>query len=246
MGVLNLHFVFGLFGNATALFLFLAPMITFKRIIKSKSTLQFSGVPYVLTMLNCLLSAWYGMPFVSKDNILVASINAAGTVIAFVYVMVFVIYAPRKEKAKILGLLALVFSIFSTVVFVSLFGLHTNSRKIFSGSGAAVCSIIMYASPLSVMRSVIKTKSVEYMPFFLSLFMFLCATCWFLYGLVGKELFVSIPNGFGCALGVVQLILYFAYRNHKDAPMKLIDVEMTEDKPIKIESNKNGTIIGLV
>ena len=33
--------------------------ITFWRIIKSKSTEQFSGIPYVMTLLNCLLSAWY-------------------------------------------------------------------------------------------------------------------------------------------------------------------------------------------
>nr|POF20631.1 bidirectional sugar transporter sweet1 [Quercus suber] len=52
------HLVFGIFGNATALFLFLAPMITFWRIIKSKSTEQFSGIPYVMTLMNCLLSAW--------------------------------------------------------------------------------------------------------------------------------------------------------------------------------------------
>ena len=33
--------------------------ITFWRIIKSKSTEQFSGIPYAMTLLNCLLSAWY-------------------------------------------------------------------------------------------------------------------------------------------------------------------------------------------
>ncbi|KAL0715882.1 hypothetical protein Bca4012_065204 [Brassica carinata] len=49
----------------------------------------------------------------------------------------------------------------------------------------------MYASPLSIMILVIKTKSVEYMPFFLSLFVFLCGTSWLIYD----------PNGFGCALG---------------------------------------------
>ena len=32
--------------------------ITFKRIIWHKSTEEFSGIPYVMTLLNCLLSAW--------------------------------------------------------------------------------------------------------------------------------------------------------------------------------------------
>ncbi|GAB2209428.1 hypothetical protein Droror1_Dr00026642, partial [Drosera rotundifolia] len=51
------HFFFGICGNATALFLFLAPTVTFRRIIKNRSTEQFSGLPYAMTLLNCLLSA---------------------------------------------------------------------------------------------------------------------------------------------------------------------------------------------
>ncbi|CAN0928549.1 hypothetical protein LINGRAHAP2_LOCUS36564 [Linum grandiflorum] len=32
---------------------------------------------------------------------------------------------------------------------------------------------------------------------------------------------MQIPNGFGCALGLMQLILYFIYRNHhKKQPEK--------------------------
>ncbi|KAL4273841.1 hypothetical protein GQ457_13G022210 [Hibiscus cannabinus] len=213
-----LHFLFGVFGNATALFLFLSPTITFKRIIKSNSTEQFSGVPYVMTLLNCLLSAWYGLPFVSKNNILVSTINGTGAVIESIYVIVFIIYAPKKEKAKILGLFAFVLTVFSAVALISLFALHGNGRKLFCGLAATIFSIIMYASPLSIMRLVIKTKSVEFMPFFLSLFVFLCGTSWFIYGLLGHDPFVAVPNGFGCGLGTMQLILYFIYRDNKGCP----------------------------
>ncbi|KAE8735080.1 Bidirectional sugar transporter SWEET1b [Hibiscus syriacus] len=190
-------------------------MITFKRIIKSKSTEQFSGVPYVMTLLNCLLSAWYGLSFVSKNNILVSTINGTGAAIESIYVIIFIIYAPKKQKAKILGLFTFVLTVFSAVAFISLFVLHGNGRKLFCGLAATIFSIIMYASPLSIMRLVIKTKSVEFMPFFLSLFVFLCGTSWFIYGLLGGDAFIAIPNGFGCGLGTMQLILYFIYRNNK-------------------------------
>ncbi|XVF39140.1 hypothetical protein PTKIN_Ptkin01aG0011900 [Pterospermum kingtungense] len=210
-----LHFLFGLFGNATALFLFLSPTITFKRIIRSKSTEQFSGIPYVMTLLNCLLSAWYGLPFVSKNNLLVSTINGTGAAIESIYVLIFIFYAPKKEKAKILGLFTFVLAVFSAVALISLFALQGSHRKLFCGLAATIFSIIMYASPLSIMRMVIKTKSVEFMPFFLSLFVFLCGTSWFVYGLLGRDAFVAIPNGFGCGLGTMQLILYFIYRNNK-------------------------------
>lgn len=216
-----LHFLFGIFGNATALFLFLVPTITFKRILRNKSTEQFSGLPYVMTMLNCLLSAWYGLPFVSPHNILVSTINGTGALIEFIYVVIFLIYAPRKEKSKILAILTFVLTVFSAVVFVSLFALHGHVRKLFCGSAATVFSIIMYASPLSIMRMVIKTKSVEFMPFFLSLFVFLCGTSWFVFGLLGRDPFVAVPNGFGCALGAMQLILYAIYRKNKGGADKL-------------------------
>ncbi|XP_028070036.1 bidirectional sugar transporter SWEET1-like isoform X1 [Camellia sinensis] len=194
--------------------------ITFKRIIMSKSTEQFSGIPYVMTLLNCLLSAWYGMPFVSPHNMLVSTINGTGAAIEAIYVFIFIIFAPKKEKGKILGLLIFVLSVFTAVALISMFALHGKNRKIFCGLAASIFSIIMYASPLSIMRMVIKTKSVEFMPFFLSLFVFLCGTSWFVFGLLGKDPFVAVPNGFGSGLGVIQLILYVIYRNNKGEAKK--------------------------
>lgn len=176
----------------------------------------------------------YGLPFVSPNNILVSTVNGTGSAIEFIYVMIFIIHAPKKEKAKILGLLTFVLTVFGTVAFVSLFALHHNSRKFFCGIAATVFSIIMYGSPLSIMvikllqkfngcdevlwdpawicgpliadfeffvcdfiqRTVIKTKSVEFMPFFLSLFVFLCGTSWFIYGLLGRDPFVAVSGFF--------------------------------------------------
>ncbi|KAH6782580.1 Nodulin MtN3 family protein [Perilla frutescens var. frutescens] len=226
----TVHFVMGIFGNAFALFLFLAPLITFKRIVKKRSTEQFSGVPYVMTLLNCLLSAWYGMPFVSPNNLLVSTINGTGALIESVYVIIFLIFAPKKEKSKILGMFMLVLAVFATVVLVSLLALHSNPRKLFCGIAATVFSIIMYGSPLTIIRMVIKTKSVEFMPFFLSLFVFLCGTSWFIFGLLGKDPFVAIPNGFGCGLGAVQLILYAIYRKNKGQSHEAAEAEKHNGK----------------
>lgn len=216
MGAVSiLHTIFGVFGDATGLFLFLAPTITFKRIMTNKSTEQFSGIPYPMTLLNCLLSAWYGLPFISKNNTLVTVINGTGAVIETIYVLIFILYARKKEKAKVLGLVTFVLAAFSTVALVSVFALHGKTRRYFCGFAAAIFSVIMYGSPLSIMRTVIRTKSVEFMPFFLSLFVFLCGTSWFVFGLLGNDPFVYVCNGFGSVLGALQLILYSIYRKNK-------------------------------
>ena len=43
-------------------------------------------------------------------------------------------------------------------------------------------------------RNVIKTESVELMPFLSSPFVFLCGTSWFVFGLLGKDPFVAVSN----------------------------------------------------
>lgn len=210
------HFIFGIFGNITAMILFLVPLITFRKITKNKSTEEFSGFPYVSTLLNCLLSLWYGLPFVSANNLLVSTVNGAGAVLELCYVVVFLFYIQdKKYRVKIFGLLVIVLNFFAMVALVSLLALHGHARKLFCGFAAAIFSICMYASPLSIMRTVIKTKSVKYMPFFLSLFVFLCGTSWFIYGLLGNDPFVSVPNGVGSVLGAMQLILYAVYKDWK-------------------------------
>jgi hypothetical protein len=48
----------------------------------------------------------------------VSTINGTGAGIEFIYVVLFIIYAPRKEKAKMLGLLTFVLSVFGAVALV--------------------------------------------------------------------------------------------------------------------------------
>lgn len=91
------------------------------------------------------------MPFVSKNNILVSTINGTGAAIELIYVLTFIIYAPKREKAKFIGLLTLVLTTFGGVALVSLVVLQGKSREIFCGFAAAIFSIIMYGSPLSIM-----------------------------------------------------------------------------------------------
>ncbi|KAL2467839.1 Bidirectional sugar transporter SWEET [Forsythia ovata] len=173
--------------------------------------------------------AIYGTKGHSAHNILVTAINGTGAVIESIYVLIFLIFAPKKEKAKILGLVISILAVFSTIAVVSVFGLHdSKKRKLLCGFAASIFSIIMYASPLSVMRMVIQSKSVEYMPFCLSLFVFLCGTCWFIYGLIGNDPFLAVPNGFGCGLGAMQLILYVIYRGNKGETKKTCRNESLE------------------
>uniref|UniRef100_A0A803R5X1 Uncharacterized protein n=1 Tax=Cannabis sativa TaxID=3483 RepID=A0A803R5X1_CANSA len=57
-----------------------------------------------------------------------------------------------------------------------------------------IFSMIAYASPLSAMKTVYLTKSVEYMPFLLSLVFFFNGGIWTIYALLAKDLFVGVSS----------------------------------------------------
>ncbi|CAK9136632.1 unnamed protein product [Ilex paraguariensis] len=203
----------GVAGNLLAIVLFVSPLPTFRRIIRSRSTEQFSGLPNIYSFLNCLICLWYGMPIVSPGIIFVATVNSIGAIFQLVYVSIFITYAEKAKKVKMLGLLVAIFAIFGIIVFVSIKLFDPPTRQLFVGYLSVASLISMFASPLFIIHLVIKTKSVEYMPFYLSLSTFLMSLSFFAYGVLKHNPFISVPNGVGAILGIVQLVLYLYYSN---------------------------------
>ncbi|ESQ55874.1 hypothetical protein EUTSA_v10026669mg [Eutrema salsugineum] len=64
-------------------------------------------------------------------------------------------------------------------------------------------------------KTVVTTKSVKYMPFWLSFFLFLNGAIWGVYASLQHDIFLLVPNGVGFVFGTMQLILYGIYRNAK-------------------------------
>ncbi|MCO5580055.1 hypothetical protein L7F22_033921 [Adiantum nelumboides] len=75
----------------------------------------------------------------------------------------------------------------------------------------------MYAAPLAAMKNVIQTKSVESMPFLLSLCTLLNSCLWEVYGILKKDPFIIVPNALGVIFGIMQLALYAYYRDYQRA-----------------------------
>ncbi|KAJ0989230.1 hypothetical protein J5N97_007586 [Dioscorea zingiberensis] len=206
----------GVVGNLFAFVLFVSPLPTFRRIFRNKSTEQFSGLPYVYSFLNCLIVLWYGLPWVSQGVILVVTVNSVGALFHLSYVTIFIVFSDNWKKYKMFGLLLGVFCIFALVIYVSLEFFHGYARQDFVGYLSVASLISMFASPLFIINLVIRTKSVEFMPFYLSLATFLMSISFFTYGLFLHDFYVYLPNGIGAVLGLVQLLLY-AYYSRKSS-----------------------------
>lgn len=78
---------------------------TFRRIIRNGSTEMFSGLPYIYSLLNCLICMWYGTPLISADNLLITTVNSIGAIFQFVYIILFLIYAEKAKKVSFVILL---------------------------------------------------------------------------------------------------------------------------------------------
>lgn len=78
------------------------------RIMRNQSTEQFSGLPYIYGLLNCLICAWYGTPLVSPDNLLVTSVNSVGAVFQLAYIVLYVMYTEKEKKVNTLLLYYLI------------------------------------------------------------------------------------------------------------------------------------------
>ncbi|KAK3197942.1 hypothetical protein Dsin_021357 [Dipteronia sinensis] len=182
-------------------------------IYKKKSSEGYQSIPYVVTLSSSILLLYYGF---LKSAFLIISINSFGCAIESAYLIFYLIYAPPKEKKFTVKLIILLnVGAIGLVMFITNCLIKGPKGMTAVGWTCVAYNIATFAAPMSIVRRVIKTKSVEFMPFSLSLALTLCATTWFFYGLFVKDYFIAAPNVLGFVFGIAQMILYFIYKNKK-------------------------------
>ncbi|KAF5454112.1 hypothetical protein F2P56_023800 [Juglans regia] len=217
----TLSFFVGVIGNIISVLLFLSPLGTFCRIVKHRTTEEFESFPYICTLLNSSLWTYYGVT--KPGSLLVATVNSFGVVVEIVFISLFLVFAPPRIRAKTATLVAVLnVGFLAGVMLITGFLLHGDTKIDVIGFLAAGLNIVMYASPLAAMKRVVSTKSVEYMPFLLSFFVFLNGGIWTFYAVLVKDVFLGVSNGAGFILGTAQLVLYAIYmRNPKSSSKKM-------------------------
>ncbi|KAG0452623.1 hypothetical protein HPP92_025001 [Vanilla planifolia] len=189
-------FAFGILGNVISFMVYLSPLPTFYRVYRKKTTEGFQSLPYVVALFSAMLWIYYA--FIKTNTYLLITINSFGCIIETIYIVMYLIYAPRKAKGsnrlRVLGWICVGFS------------------------------VSVFAAPLSIIRLVMRTKSVEFMPFSLSFFLTLSAVVWFSFGLFSKDIYVAIPNILGFTFGAIQMVLYIIYKDTK-VPKSLVEGE---------------------
>ncbi|KAI3421439.1 uncharacterized protein J3R85_012250, partial [Psidium guajava] len=154
---------------------------------------QYSPAPYLATLINCMVWVLYGLPMVHPHSTLVVTINGAGTLIELIYILLFLFHSDRQKRLWVAAAVLVELVFISALAALVLTSVHSHERRsMVVGIVCMVFNVMMYASPLSVMKLVITTKSVEYMPFFLSLASFANGLCWTAYALIRFDVFIAV------------------------------------------------------
>ncbi|KAL3649740.1 hypothetical protein CASFOL_006143 [Castilleja foliolosa] len=149
---------------------------------------------YAVALFSAMLWLYYA--FLKKNAVLLISINSFGCI---------------RHALKLLSLINV--GLLSLIFFVSYFAIP-NHRPEVVGRICVAVSVSVFAAPLSIFQ-VVRTRSVEFMPFPLSFFLTLSAVMCFAYGLFQKDLRVALPNVIGFFLGLLQMVLYRIFQNMK-------------------------------
>ncbi|KGN46429.1 bidirectional sugar transporter N3 [Cucumis sativus] len=209
-----LVFTFGLLGNIISFFVYLAPLPTFYRIWQKKSTEGFHALPYLVALFSSAL--WLCYAFLKTNTFLLITINSFGCVIEFLYFIVFIVFAANSVRMLTIRIFAMMnMGLFGLILVAIHFIPNPSNRTDVMGWICVAVSVSVFAAPLSILRQVMTTKSVEFMPFTLSFFLTLSAIMWFAYGLLLNDICIAIPNVVGFILGLLQMVVYAIYRKRK-------------------------------
>ncbi|KAA3463703.1 bidirectional sugar transporter SWEET15 [Gossypium australe] len=228
------HSLAVVFGNIISVLVFLAPVPTFCRIYKKKSTESFQSLPYQVALFSCMLWLYYAL--IKKGAFLLITINAFGCVVETIYISMFLAYASKNSRMSAMKLfISMNLGLFSFILIFTHFLLKSSIRIQVLGWICVAISVSVFAAPLNIMARVIRTKSVEFMPFTLSFFLTLSAVMWFAYGLFIKDLCVALPNVLGFILGMLQMLLYAIYRHSEKVNI--------EEKKLPAEQMKSINVV---
>ena len=87
----------GWVGTAMAIFLFLAPLPTMRKVSRARSTLEFSATPFLVSTLNCGLWSVYALPMITPDRYQSLVCNVFGLVMEVAYICHFLRFAANRR-----------------------------------------------------------------------------------------------------------------------------------------------------
>ena len=198
--------IFGWVGNALALYFYIAPIVSFWKVIKGQMTWKQSpGVLLLCSFLNCILWSDYGL---ITNQFLLYLANGLGGTITLIYITIFLIHVADRKV-----LLSLFYNFFLICCIVEIYFVfyYLVPFKV-TGIIANIFNVLMYAAPGEKIYQICKGASYQLIPIWSTIGGTACSTSWMCYGIYQKDIYVVIPNALGVLASIVQIVIFVIYR----------------------------------
>jgi len=240
---MTLSNVFGILGIIVALILFLSPVPTIRRIFRERNSLEYSQLPFICQVVES--SFWTLWAISVGDRLEMLVNNIIGISFMLIYIIIFSSFVPASKRSTT----ALHLSVAAVLVGVGVAALcllPKSSGSLSLSIAAVVLNCIKYASPLSVARMVVQTKSVEFLPLPLTLACFACSVLWGTYGLLLNDMWILVPNIAGVVCSILQVILWCCYCRRSTSSKKDPAVVVESSSPVVEIVPVHGCVIVVV
>ncbi len=175
---------------------------------KEQGTGSLSHLPYGMLLLNA--GGWVCYGVMAGIRSIVIS-NVVGLSIAVCLCAAFVAYSREgaAEAQTMYGYVAGYLLLLSLLAFYGALATETV------GLLSSVISILMFASPLATVRTVLATKSAASLPAPMVIVGLSCTVLWTAFGIRQGNPFMYVPNGIAVLLGIAQVALLIVYRERR-------------------------------
>jgi len=205
-----LETVFPTLGVVLSKALYLAPAPAVLSAVRTGSLGSLNPLPNAMMVLSTTSWIFYAL---SVPNPFIAASNVPGGIASVAYTVCLLPLIPHENKRRPIQLLLIAGTAVALILWcVLIFGGATAAGRshAFGLYGSLLC-VLLFASPLSTVRLVVRTRNAAsiYAPLTIAQ----CVNCatWTFYGLAVGDQWVWGPNATGLSLGLLQVLLKVVY-----------------------------------
>lgn len=198
----------GWISTIVAALMLASPAITAKAILDEKGIGRFSIIPFCGIWINCVWMVSYAL--VINNDVLMAC-NLIGVVVGSGCILVFYRFAPPEDLY--FNSMVLLAGNGSALLLVVLPPFYFSQQTLtnFFGVLAVLGCLIMFGSPLSLIKEIISKGDASNVALVNLGFGLLSTTLWILYGAIIQDYYVGAPQIGGLLLCLVQVALVLRY-----------------------------------
>ena len=215
-----------LIGTCMGIGLGLTPIAPFISILKGKESVKI--FPETLIFINIFCPHLWCTYWIRQAVFIPFFSAIVGLTLGLVFSSIYLYFYLGKNTTKWLLALCAQFSIFLSFHY---FLLYILPRYEYIGFAAMVAGIVTSIAPAQNVIKVFKQGQYKLIPIWTCVFGGLCAACWFVFGILIKDIYNIIPNGISLTIQICNTSIWtYFYCTRKEEKENKEEEEKLQDE----------------